>query len=199
MSGRWARVPPAHGSGIRRTAQALALIPDAHDPSKKHAPMMLTSDIALRVDPAYYEIAKRFHANPDQFAEAFAKAWYKLTHRDMGPIDRYLGKLVPAEQEIWQDPVPAVDHRTHRRAGDRRAQNQNPRRRPLYPRAGLNRLGIGSFHFPRLRQARRSQRRAHPPRAAKELGSQSTRCSSQGPSKARKHSKRIQHLAERYR
>ncbi|HEY0161652.1 MAG TPA: catalase/peroxidase HPI, partial [Edaphobacter sp.] len=86
------------------------LVPDAHDSSKKHSPMMFTSDLALRVDPIYGEIAKRFHANPDQFADAFARAWYKLTHRDMGPIERYLGPLVPEEQLLWQDPVPAVEH-----------------------------------------------------------------------------------------
>jgi catalase-peroxidase len=85
-------------------------VPDAHDASKRHAPIMFTTDLALRVDPIYEKIARRFLANPDQFADAFAKAWYKLTHRDMGPIARYLGKLVPAEQQIWQDPVPAVDH-----------------------------------------------------------------------------------------
>jgi catalase-peroxidase len=85
-------------------------IPDAHDPSKKHAPMMFTTDLALKLDPVYGPISKHFHENPDKFAEAFAKAWYKLTHRDMGPIARYLGPEVPAEQEIWQDPVPAVDH-----------------------------------------------------------------------------------------
>ena len=86
------------------------LVPDAHDTSKKHSPMMFTSDLALRFDPAYHEIATRFHAHPDQFADAFARAWFKLTHRDMGPITRYLGPLVPKEQLIWQDPVPAVDH-----------------------------------------------------------------------------------------
>ena len=85
-------------------------IPDAHVKDKKHLPMMFTSDLALKFDPTYEKIGKRFQANPDQFAEAFAKAWYKLTHRDMGPIVRYLGKLVPTEQQIWQDPVPAVDH-----------------------------------------------------------------------------------------
>jgi len=85
-------------------------IPDAHVKGKKHLPMMFTSDLALKFDPSYEKIGKRFQANPDQFAEAFAKAWYKLTHRDMGPVVRYLGKLVPAEQLIWQDPVPAVDH-----------------------------------------------------------------------------------------
>ena len=86
------------------------LVPDAHDAAKKHSPMMYTSDLALRFDPVYFEIAKRFQANPDQFADAFARAWFKLTHRDMGPIVRYLGPLVPKEQMIWQDPVPAVDH-----------------------------------------------------------------------------------------
>jgi catalase-peroxidase len=85
-------------------------VPDAHDASKRFAPIMFTTDLALRVDPIYEKIARRFLANPDQFADAFAKAWYKLTHRDMGPIARYLGKLVPAEQQLWQDPVPAVDH-----------------------------------------------------------------------------------------
>ncbi len=86
---------------------AVADIPDAHDPSKKRVPTMLTSDLALRVDPAYEKISRRFLENPDQFAEAFARAWFKLTHRDMGPIQRYLGPLVPKETLIWQDPVPA--------------------------------------------------------------------------------------------
>jgi catalase-peroxidase len=85
-------------------------VPDAHDPSKRHAPSMLTTDLALRFDPAYEKISRRFHQNPDQFADAFARAWYKLTHRDMGPIQRYLGPLVPKEILPWQDPIPAVDH-----------------------------------------------------------------------------------------
>ncbi|MFE6994075.1 peroxidase family protein, partial [Streptomyces pharetrae] len=84
-------------------------VPDAHDPAKRHAPMMLTTDIALRVDPVYGPISKRFHENPDELALAFAKAWYKLLHRDMGPLSRYLGPWVP-EPQLWQDPVPAVDH-----------------------------------------------------------------------------------------
>jgi len=83
-------------------------VPDAHDPAKKHAPSMLTSDLALRFDPAYEKISRRFHQHPQEFADAFAKAWFKLTHRDMGPISRYLGALVPAEPQIWQDPVPPV-------------------------------------------------------------------------------------------
>jgi catalase-peroxidase len=85
-------------------------VPDAHDPTKRHAPMMTTADMALRVDPAYEKIARRYMANPAEFADAFARAWFKLTHRDMGPRPRYLGPLVPTEELIWQDPVPAVDH-----------------------------------------------------------------------------------------
>ena len=89
---------------------AVDTVPDAHDPSKKHAPMMLTTDLSLRMDAAYAPIAKRFMENPDELADAFARAWYKLTHRDMGPVARYLGAEVPAEPQLWQDPVPAVDH-----------------------------------------------------------------------------------------
>ena len=94
---------PKHGMGANS-------VPDAHDPSKRHAPSMLTSDLALRVDPAYEQISRRFYENPDQFADAFARAWFKLTHRDMGPKVRYLGPEVPSEDLIWQDPVPAADH-----------------------------------------------------------------------------------------
>ncbi len=90
--------------------EAQGTVPDAHDPDKRHAPMMLTSDIALRVDPIYAEITKRFHENPDQLADAFSRAWFKLLHRDMGPVTRYLGPWVPSEVQVWQDPVPAVDH-----------------------------------------------------------------------------------------
>ncbi len=86
-------------------------VPDAHDPSKRHAPSMLTSDLALKMDPAYAPISKRFHENPTEFADAFARAWFKLTHRDMGPKVRYLGPLVPKEDLIWQDPVPPVSHK----------------------------------------------------------------------------------------
>jgi catalase-peroxidase len=89
---------------------AQGTVPDAHDPSKRHAPMMLTTDLGLRMDPIYARITEHFREHPDELADAFAKAWFKLTHRDMGPISRYLGPLVPAEPQIWQDPVPAVDH-----------------------------------------------------------------------------------------
>jgi catalase-peroxidase len=92
-----------------KNPDAQGTVPDAHDPSKRHAPMMLTTDLALRFDPIYEPISRRFYENPDQLADAFAKAWYKLLHRDMGPISRYLGPWIPAEQ-LWQDPVPAADH-----------------------------------------------------------------------------------------
>ena len=91
-------------------ASDVATVPDAHDPSKKHAPMMLTTDLSLRMDPDYAPISKRFLENPDDLADAFAKAWFKLLHRDMGPCSRYLGPLVPTEPQLWQDPVPDVDH-----------------------------------------------------------------------------------------
>ena len=94
---------PKNGAGA-------GTVPDAHDPSKRHAPAMLTTDLALRFDPAYEKISRRFYEHPDQFADAFARAWFKLTHRDMGPIVRYLGPLVPKEVLPWQDPVPAVNH-----------------------------------------------------------------------------------------
>ena len=86
-------------------------VPDAHDPAKRHAPAMLTTDLSLRLDPAYEKISRRFYQNPDQFADAFARAWFKLTHRDMGPRARYLGPEVPAEELIWQDPIPAANHK----------------------------------------------------------------------------------------
>jgi catalase-peroxidase len=91
-----------------KDAAAAGTVPDAHDPSKRHAPMMATTDLALKLDPVYAPIAKRFHENPDQFADAFARAWFKLTHRDMGPRVRYLGPEVPAEELLWQDPIPSV-------------------------------------------------------------------------------------------
>ena len=93
-----------------KDAAAAGSVPDAHDPSRRHAPMMLTTDLALRMDPVYEPISRRFYENPDQFAVAFAEAWYKLTHRDMGPHARFLGPEVPAEPRLWEDPLPAVDH-----------------------------------------------------------------------------------------
>src|ERR1700752_2810473 len=94
---------PKNGAGA-------GTVPDAHDASKRRAPSMLTTDLALRFDPVYGKISKRFFEHPDEFADAFARAWFKLTHRDMGPIVRYLGPLVPKEELIWQDPIPKVNH-----------------------------------------------------------------------------------------
>ncbi|MBR1268909.1 catalase/peroxidase HPI [Bradyrhizobium sp. AUGA SZCCT0222] len=106
----WELTKSPAGAKQWKAKGAEATIPDAFDKSKKHVPMMLTTDLSLRFDPAYEKISRRFHENPDQFADAFARAWFKLTHRDMGPVVRYLGPLVPKETLIWQDPIPAVDH-----------------------------------------------------------------------------------------
>jgi len=106
----WELTKSPAGAKQWRAKNASASIPDAFDPSKKHVPTMLTTDLSLRFDPAYEKISRRFYENPDQFADAFARAWFKLTHRDMGPRIRYLGPLVPKETLIWQDPIPAADH-----------------------------------------------------------------------------------------
>jgi len=104
------RSPASAHQWIPKNGAGAEAIPDAHDPSKHHAPSMLTTDLSLRFDPVYETISRRFHQHPDQFADAFARAWFKLTHRDMGPLARYLGPEVPAEELIWQDPIPVVDH-----------------------------------------------------------------------------------------
>ena len=106
----WELTKSPAGAKQWRAKNAEATIPDAYDKSKKHVPTMLTTDLSLRIDPAYEKISRRFYEHPDQFADAFARAWFKLTHRDMGPVARYLGPLVPKETLIWQDPIPAADH-----------------------------------------------------------------------------------------
>nr|WP_294867715.1 catalase/peroxidase HPI [uncultured Pseudogulbenkiania sp.] len=106
-----AKSPAGAHQWVAKDGAGAGAIPDAHDPSKRHTPTMLTTDLSLRVDPAYEKISRRFHENPDQFADAFARAWFKLTHRDMGPRARYLGPEVPAEELLWQDPIPALDHK----------------------------------------------------------------------------------------
>ena len=108
----WAltKIPAGAQQWVAQNVQPEHLIPDAHNPSRKHPPMMTTADMSLRMDPAYEKISRRFHQEPQAFADAFARAWFKLTHRDMGPKPLYLGPEVPAEELIWQDPVPAVDH-----------------------------------------------------------------------------------------
>jgi catalase-peroxidase len=110
FNNEWELTKSPAGAQQWKAKGGAATIPDAYDKSKKHVPTMLTTDLSLRLDPAYEKISRRFFENPDQFADAFARAWFKLTHRDMGPIQRYLGPLVPKETLIWQDPIPAVDH-----------------------------------------------------------------------------------------
>ncbi len=134
---------------------AAGTVPDAHDPSRSHTPVMLTTDLALRMDPVYGPISRRFLESPEEFAEAFARAWFKLTHRDMGPISRYLGPLVPAEPQLWQDPVPAVDHPLVGAGGDRVPQGRrsshpgcpspssSPRRGPRLPRSAAPTSAVG--------------------------------------------------------
>ncbi len=110
FNNEWELTKSPAGAQQWKAKNGAATIPDAHDKSKKHVPTMLTTDLSLRYDPVYEKISRRFYEHPEQFADAFARAWFKLTHRDMGPIQRYLGKLVPKETLIWQDPIPAVNH-----------------------------------------------------------------------------------------
>ena len=180
----WELTKSPAGAKQWKAKGAAATIPDAFDKSKKHVPTMLTTDLSLRFDPAYEKISRRFLEHPDQFADAFARAWFKLTHRDMGPIARYLGPLVPKETLIWQDPIPAVDHPLDRRQGRRRAEGEDPRVRPDRVATGLDRLGLG-LDVPPLRQARWRQRRAHSPRAAEGLGGQRAGPTEDGAAEAR--------------
>ncbi len=159
-------------------------------------PTMLTTDLSLRFDPAYEKISRRFMENPDQFADAFARAWFKLTHRDMGPRARYLGPEVPAEELIWQDPIPRGQSSAGRRAGHRGAGKSKVLASGLtVGAAGLDRLGVG-LHLPWLRQARRRQRRPHSPGAAEGLGRQPARAAGQGAAGAGRHPQRVQRGAD---
>ena len=175
--------------------EAKDTVPDAHDPSKRHAPIMFTTDLALRMDPIYGPISKRFHENPDQLAEAFAKAWYKLLHRDMGPVTRYLGPWVP-EAQLWQDPVPAVDHEL---IGDEDIASLKEKVlafRALHLPAGLHRVGVGG-ELPRYRQAGRGERRPDPPRATAQLGGQQPERTGPGAAGSRADPAGLQQLAVR--
>ena len=170
-------------------------IPDAFDPNKKRRPTMLTTDLSLRFDPAYEKISRRFYEHPEELADAFARAWFKLTHRDMGPRARYLGPEVPQEELIWQDPIPAVDHPLIDEQDI--AALKTPcwlpacRCRRWSPPPGL------CFQLPRLRQARRRQRRAHSPDAAKGLGGQPTCAARRDAGQAGEHPTRLQRCADR--
>ena len=172
------------------------MVADAHDPSKKNRPMMTTADLSLRFDPIYEPIARRYLKNPKEFADAFARAWFKLTHRDMGPRSRYLGPEVPAEVLIWQDPVPAVDHKLID-AQDIAALKAKILASGLsVSGAGFDRLGVG-VHLPRLRHARRRQRRPHSSGAAEGLGSQPARPAGEGAQDPGGHPERVQQRAVR--
>ncbi len=171
-------------------------VPDPHDPSKRRSPSMLTTDLALRMDPAYEKISRRFFEHPDQFADAFARAWFKLTHRDMGPIVRYLGPLVPKETPDLAGPDPGREPSADRGEGHRRSQGENPRLGPFGVRTGLDRLGVG-LDLPRRRQARRRQRRAHSACAAEGLGREPARATGQGSWQARGDPESVQRLGLR--
>ncbi len=155
---------PKNGAGA-------GTVPHAFDPSKRIAPSMLTTDLSLRLDPEYEKISRRFMKNPDQLADAFARAWFKLTHRDMGPRARYLGPEVPTEELIWQDPIPAVNHKLIDAQDIAALKSKILASGSVRLGAGFHRLGVG-VHVPWLRQARRRQRRPDSPGAAKGLASQ---------------------------
>ena len=180
------RAPVAAEGRRRRRARS----PGRRRTPTARPPTMLTTDLALRFDPVYEPISRRFLENPDELADAFARAWFKLTHRDMGPIARYLGPEVPDEELIWQDPVPAVDHELIGDGGRRRAQGARSLESGLsVSAAGLDRVGVG-LDVPRQRQARRRQRRAHPARAAERLGGQRPRRAREGAARRSRRSRR---------
>ena len=152
---------------------------------------MLTTDLSLRLDPAYEKISRRFYENPQEFADAFAKAWYKLTHRDMGPRSRYLGPLVPKEPQLWQDPVPPVDHEL---IGERdiAALKAEILKSGLSISQLVATAWASAATFRGIRQARWSERGPHSPCAAKGLGSEPAGCTGEGPADARSDPKEVQ-------
>ena len=157
---------------------------------------MLTTDLSLRFDPAYEKISRRFLEDPQAFADAFARAWFKLTHRDMGPRARYLGPEVPKEELIWQDPIPKVDHALVDAADIAALKAKILAIGAVGVRAGVDGLGFG-FHLPRWRQARRRQWRAHPPGAAEGLGSEPARAAGESAESARRHPGGVQRHGQR--
>ena len=196
FNNEWELTKSPAGAWQWKAKGAPATVPDAHDKSKKQVPTMLTTDLSLRLDPAYEKISRRFYEHPDQFADAFARAWFKLTHRDMGPIVRYLGPLVPKETLIWQDPIPAVNHPLVGEQDIAALKGKIPRLRPVRVPARVDGLGLG-VDVPRLRQAGRSERRAHPPGPAEGLGSQSAGSARDCPAEARSDSEGAQRVAVR--
>ena len=168
---------------IPRDGGGAGTVPDAHDPSKTHAPTILTTDLALRVDPVYEPIARRFLEHPDQLADAFARVWFKLTHLDMGPIAALSRTAGPPRDVALAGPRPRRGSRARRRGGRRRAQDPDPRLRAVGLPARLHRVGVG-VDVPHQRPARRGERGAHPSRAAAELGGQRPRRAGAGAAHA---------------
>ena len=156
---------------VAKDGAGAGTIPGPTESSEARPPTMLTTDLALRFDPIYEPISRRFHEHPEELADAFARAWFKLTHRDMGPVARYLGPEVPDETLLWQDPLPEVDHELDRRRGRRGAEGAGPELRAVGRPVGVHRVGVG-LDVPRQRQARWRQRRAHPPGAAERVEGQ---------------------------
>ncbi len=183
-------------SGLRTMPRRRTLVPDAHDPSKKHAPIMFTTDLSLRMDPIYGPISKRFHENPDEFAEAFAKAWYKLTHRDMGPVSSLPRLAGSAEPQLWQDPIPEVDHELIGEQDIADLKAKILASGLVHFPTGLDRLGVG-VNVPRHRQTRRRQRGPHSTRAAEGLGSQPASRTGEGVADAGADPSGLQQLAVR--
>ncbi len=166
-------------------------VPHAHDPKQRIAPTMLTTDLSLRFDPAYEKISRRFMEQPSTFAKAFARAWFKLTHRDMGPRARYLGPEVPAEALIWQDPIPAVDHKLIGKQ-DAAALKAKVLASGLSVAQLVSTAWAVGRHLPWLRQAGRRERCPHPPGAAEGLGGQPAGRAGEGAEEAREHPERVQ-------
>ena len=186
----WELTQSPAGAKQWKAKGAAADVPDAFDPSKKHVPTMLTTDLSLRMDPAYEKISRRFYEHPDQFADAFARAWFKLTHRDMGPRVRYLGPLVPKETLIWQDPVPVADHPQIDEADVAALKAKILGVRPVSVAARLDRLGVG-VDVSRFRQAWRREWGAYSSRTAEGLGGQPARPAQNGPAEARSDPERV--------
>ena len=174
-----------------KNGAAAGTVPHAHDKSKRVDPAMLTTDLSLRFDPAYEKISRRFMEHPDQFADAFARAWFKLTHRDMGPRARYLGPEVPKEELIWQDPVPAVNHALIDDK-DVAALKAKILASGLSVPELVSTAWASASTLPRLGQARRRQRRPHPPRAAEGLGREPARPAGEGAEDPGWHPGRVQ-------
>ena len=191
FNNEWELEKSPAGAKQWRAKGAAATIPDAYDKSKKHVPTMLTTDLSLRMDPAYAKISRRFYEHPDQFADAFARAWFKLTHRDMGPIARYLGPLVPKETLIWQDPIPKVNHPLIGKGDIAALKAKILALRSVGFATGRDGLGFG-VDVPRLRQARRRQRRAHSSCSAEGLGGQPAGRAGEGAGETRSDPKGLQ-------